>query len=252
MPKQHRVREGEGLSSIAAQYGFFPDTIWNDPANNSLRSEREDPNILMPGDVLTIPDVRPKEETRPTGAVHRFQRLGVPAILRIQVRIDDELRAFQPYTLVIDGTHRRSGATDKDGVLEEFVPPGARLGVLKVGPDDHEFTLRIGHVRPVKSVEGVRTRLNNLGFLAGDPMAAGDEETRKAVLAFQGAAGLPENGDWQDGAFQAKLLSLHDTTEDLPPEPKSSGAAARQNGEEDPEYMPLASDDGAVDDNPQG
>ena len=48
MPKQHKVRQGECISSIAIRYGFAPDTIWQDGSNAALRSLREDKNVLHP------------------------------------------------------------------------------------------------------------------------------------------------------------------------------------------------------------
>jgi hypothetical protein len=46
MPIPHTVQNGECLSSIAFQYGFFVSTIWDDPDNAQLRGQRKDHNIL--------------------------------------------------------------------------------------------------------------------------------------------------------------------------------------------------------------
>ena len=223
MPIQHTVRPGEGVSSIAFRYGFFPDTVWNDPANAELKSQREDPDILAPGDVVTIPDKREKVETRPTGASHRFQRRGVPAILRLQVTINDEIRANQPYELVVDGI-TRTGMTDDEGVLEASVSPAAKQATVRVGPDGHELSMLIGYVRPIATLEGVKSRLNNLDFGCGDPADPLDDETRAAIMAFEESVGLPPTGDWQNAAFRQKLQEIHDTTEDVPPDEEDAAA----------------------------
>ena len=45
MPKQHKVKQGECLSSIAERYGLFPETIANDSDNSELKNERKDLNV---------------------------------------------------------------------------------------------------------------------------------------------------------------------------------------------------------------
>ncbi len=66
MPITYTVEQGDCLDSIAFAHDFFPDTIWNHPPNAAIRAERKDPNILYPGDVLTIPDKRINAHAAPT------------------------------------------------------------------------------------------------------------------------------------------------------------------------------------------
>jgi len=67
MPTTHQVQQGECLVSIAESYGFFWETRWNLPANKLIRDTRRDPTVLLPGDVVTIPEKTVKEYIRPTG-----------------------------------------------------------------------------------------------------------------------------------------------------------------------------------------
>lgn len=215
---RHVVRQGEGLSSIADQHGFFPATIWDDPANAELRALREDPNILAPGDEVVIPDKRLRTEDCATTRRHTFKKRGVPALLRLQVFIADELQVNQPYELAIDGAPPRKGTTDGEGVLRENVMPSARSATLVIGPERHAFEIRLGFVDPVSTLAGVQSRLDNLGYDCRDVGAA--------IEAFQRDSGIAVNGDWADPATKAALLRYHDTTEKLPQE--ASGDALEE------------------------
>jgi N-acetylmuramoyl-L-alanine amidase len=165
MATEHKVKQGECISSIAAQYGLFPETIWDDPANADLKEQRADPNVLSPGDVVVIPDKRAKEETGGTEQRHRFRRKGVPAMLRLQIKRDDQPRANVPFVLTVDGTST-NGTTDGDGMVEVPIPPGARQGELKITEGDVEeiYPFRLGTLDPLDSEEGVRGRLRGLGY----------------------------------------------------------------------------------------
>lgn len=209
MPK-HVVTPGEGVSSIADAYGFFPLTLWNHPENARLKAEREDPNILAPGDVVFIPDKRVRQEDVATDDVHRFVKRGTPALLRLQVFVAGAPQREQDYELRIDGVIRR-GRTDADAVLEETVPPAAKLAILEIGPARTRFEIRIGHVDPLDLQRGVQHRLGNLGFACGD-----EASTRAAIAAFQRRCGLPETGDFRDPQLLAALRRYHDEREPLP------------------------------------
>lgn len=216
MPK-HVVRPGEGLSSIADQYGLFPLTIWDHPDNADLRAAREDPDILAPGDCLFVPERRAKSIARPTDQRHRFLRRGVPALLRLQVFVGAELRANQPYSLIIDGA-ARGGVTDGDGVLQVDIPPRSQRAILEIGPDNHRFEIRLGHIDPITTLPGVRTRLHNLGFPCGSATDPADRDLHAALRAFQRFADLAETDDWRDPATRDALLRLHDSREWQPAE----------------------------------
>src|SRR5262245_54731482 len=70
----HQVGQGEHLPAIALTYGF-PDfhKIWDDAGNAALRKQRQNPNVLNPGDKVFIPDKQEKEVAGQTEKRHRFQ-----------------------------------------------------------------------------------------------------------------------------------------------------------------------------------
>ncbi len=208
MPKRHTIEQGACISSIALEYGFAPETIWKEAANAALKDLRQDPNVLNPGDVLTIPDLRPKTESGATEQKHRFLRRGVPAKLRFRAMIDDQPIADEIYELHVQGQEVREGRTGADGWLEEPLPPGATQGILYLGEKRHSYRLDFGYVNPADEVSGAQARLRNLGFYSAALHGELDEATMDALNAFQAKAGLTETGQL-DATTQAKLKELH-------------------------------------------
>ena len=74
--KQYNVQQGECLISIAEDSGFLWESLWNLPDNAALKDKRKDPFALYPGDVVTIPDPRPREESLAIDNRHIFRRKG--------------------------------------------------------------------------------------------------------------------------------------------------------------------------------
>jgi hypothetical protein len=209
MPVEYTVRDGDCISSIAVDYGFFPDTLWNHPKNSELKQKRKDPNILLPGDVVFIPDKTLKEVQKSTDARHTFKRKGVPEILRLRMLDEDGYpRANVPYRLDIDG-RLIEGTLNAEGALEVPIPPNARNGLLILGSEGQEqYTLALGHLDPVETAPGLIARLRNLGYNCGwDNTEIGDR-TREALFEFQKANQLQETGE-PDDATRSKLLELH-------------------------------------------
>ena len=65
MAGMHTVKQGEYLSLIAAQYGFTNwQTIWNLPQNADLQKQRQNPNVLFPGDQVYVPNRENKNDSQ--------------------------------------------------------------------------------------------------------------------------------------------------------------------------------------------
>ena len=213
MAMNYQVKQGDCISSIAFEHGFFADTIWNHPSNAELKEKRKDPNVLMPGDVVFVPDLREKTVNRTTNQMHRFQLKNAPALLSLQMFDEDEYRSNQNYELEIDGV-KHTGKTDSEGVLRVSILPNARHGKLIIGPDQAEFDLQFGQVEPPTEIRGVQARLNNLGFECASTGKI-DDDTQRALRGFQRANQLKETGEIDDATRQ-KLDELHDDICDLP------------------------------------
>lgn len=193
------VAEGDCINSIAEEYGFFPDTIWNHPDNAELKRLRRDPNVLQPGDLVHIPEKdTSKAESCQTEQLHRFRRKGVPAKLKIRLLADNEPRANAAYRLVIDGKVIE-GETDGDGFVEQPLPPRAQVGELIIDLDDggeERYQFNFGTVDPIDTEAGQRHRLADLGYAT--------EDLEEAVRAFQRDLDLEVTGQ-ADKATRDKI-----------------------------------------------
>lgn len=210
MAISYQVKDGDCLSSIAFEHGFFPDTIWNHANNAALKEKRKDPNVLMQGDVVFVPDKRLKEVNEPTNQVHKFRLKNCPAKLSLRLLFNGEPRRSEAYTLDIDGKIT-NGTTDSDGNIKISIPPNARRGKLVIGADERkmEYNLKLGTLDPIDKISGVQSRLNNLGFNCGRIDGVMNPETKEALQAFQVTVGLPPTGEL-DAATKAKLYENYE------------------------------------------
>ncbi|MBN1766859.1 MAG: LysM peptidoglycan-binding domain-containing protein [Sedimentisphaerales bacterium] len=193
MPTQHTVKQGECITSIADKYGLFWETVWNHAENAELKQQRQDPNILQPGDVIHIPDKEVKEEDCATEQKHRFRKKGIPAKLKVRIMADNEPLPDKPYSLYIDDRLVCEGTTDGDGFIEASIPPNAREGEIRVGEGDNRliFPVSLGTVNPIDTDEGVAGRLHDLGYPA-------DEDIQAAIQGFQQDNDLEPTGEMND------------------------------------------------------
>jgi len=204
------VKQGDCICSIAFENGFFWETLWNHSRNAELKDKRKDPNVLKPGDVVHIPEKREKLESGDTEKRHCFRLKGIPAKLQLRLLKNGKPRTDLKYRLLIDATELRQGTTDRDGWIKVSILPDARealLTLLTGGPPE-EYRLRLSHLDPLDTLEGVQARLANLCFYAGPVTGDQDDATTDAIRAFQCAQNLEVNGRI-DESMLAKLKQLH-------------------------------------------
>ena len=245
--KKHVVKQGETMASIAALNGFADfNTLFTHPDNAELRKKRKDPNILLPGDIVTIPAVRPKTVVKQAGAVHAF------VLASKQLRL--ELRMLDPFDKPLaekfcevkvdlpnpDGTPSGSLLgdrlkTDDKGRTGVNIAPSVVDAELKVfvreplpspvplPPTIEKYDLIVGGLDPVIERSGLRGRLNNLGYFAG--LGDGPEDREQlfwAIEEFQFDNDIkPQNGDFEDRSnskivdTRRKLVEVHGDKEPL-------------------------------------
>lgn len=193
MATNYTVKQGDCIFSIAVENGFFADTIWNHPNNAALKKKREDPHVLLPGDVVYIPDKRPKEVGEPTNQVHKFRVKNTPKTLRIQLKYIDTPLKDVDYKIAVDGLEK-TGKTDGEGWLTQSVLPNAKIAKITLA-DGSEFEMKLGSLDPVDEISGLQGRLQNLGFYSGLVNGRMDDDTKNALKVFQHFNRLEATGE---------------------------------------------------------
>jgi len=221
----HTVKQGEDIDSIAYQYGFKPDTVWDFEDNEVIRELRKNANTLKEGDKIAIPELRKKEMNGETGKKHSFQRVGFQTQLIIRfLDYDESPRAEVPYILKLKTFDDKvklpdtDGETDADGFVKVFVPPFASEGELTLDPGDDEevITLKIGHADPLdEGFRGIQSRLNNMGFDCGEENDELNEKTLTALRRFQSLHDLPLIEDDADEVHEDTIEKIRTEYENL-------------------------------------
>lgn len=187
------VAAGDCVSSLGEEYGIHPDDIWEHPANKALREHGCTPHTLRPGDEITIPPQRPHEEPCASAQRHRFQRLAVPARLKIRLLRNGVPAKNEGYILTIDG-QKQEGVTDADGWLDEPVAPHATEATLLIKRGSRKYALEIGNLDPGSDVLGAKARLRGLGFDPGRLDEGDGRHFRAALGQMQQVTGLKVTG----------------------------------------------------------
>ena len=191
----HVVKKGECISFLAAKNGLKVDEIFDHPSNADLRSFRDDPNVLLPGDRVAIRELLVEDHSSSTDQLHKFQLNPEPTFLRMKILDVDQPLANKPFTLLVDKL-TITGITGPDGSIEAKIPATALSGFLTVGigSEPLQMKLNLGALDPVENNRGVQQRLQNLGFDCGPIDNIVGPRTRGAIRNFQGKFGLTIDG----------------------------------------------------------
>ena len=214
----HLVEQGECLASLCEKYGF-PDwhTIYDHAANADFRSRRPNPNVLLPGDLVEIPDHQAKTANLGTDSVHQIQVKQPLARLKIKLE-DDQGTAFanKKFKLTV-GSQVIEDVTDGNGMVDKPISPSATSGELIFWPEGHEteweglqVPLRLGDLHPHDLVSGAKQRLLNLGFFTGDPDETVNPATQISTENFKRWAHLTPVDANLDDPTKTRLRTQHE------------------------------------------
>ena len=215
MAKTHDVVQGEYLSLIAARYGFTDHLVlWNFPANAALKQLRKNPNVLLPGDRVVIPDRETGLVSAPTGQVNPF--VANASDVLVNIVFEDPSRqplATRAGNLTVGVTSQRGNGfivrgptpatTDNQGKFPIIFRNALGTGAL---PTDGAFVMDpaaplprapfrflVGSLDRLDTRSGQRARLNNFGYFAGFG-EQDDDQLVWAIEEFQNDEKLTERG----------------------------------------------------------
>ena len=191
MAGNYTVQQGDHLSKIAKAFGFSDfHTIWDDPNNSELKRQRQNPNVLLPGDSLYVPDRKLREESRSTDQSHQFTMKTVALKLRMILEDQYETPIANASCILTLGSDSRQVTTDANGQIEEDISPDVHDAALVIQDaqtplDNTRIAIKIGDLDPVTEITGQIARLNNLGYFAGDVTSPDHVAMESAVEEFQ-------------------------------------------------------------------
>lgn len=167
----HKVVAGDTVSSVAAFYGFteWESKVWDAAENAQLKEQRINPNTLLPGDEVFIPELEQKQEARPVDDWHQFHVKRNKRTLRLKLQnADDTAIANRPYTIEPDASFRgtfvqKNQTTSPEGVIEEEIPHTLTKATLTLPDDNLTVKLQIGFLRPLPASEPVEGPALDIG-----------------------------------------------------------------------------------------
>lgn len=198
MGEFYPAKKGDYLAKIAHAHGIRDwRTLYEHPANESLRDNRPNPNMLAEGDQVYLPQFKKDEHAAETNERHTFDVPLEHNRLKVQLRRSDGEPFANVECVLKIGDDQFDLSTDGDGQLvHEFLPADAEKATLEF--EGQVLSLLIGHLDPVSEVSGVQGRLRNLGYYIGPCTGTMDDPTSAAIAAFKREHGLGDDDQLTD------------------------------------------------------
>lgn len=227
-PVFREAADGEQVIRFAREAGFRTlAPVFDAPENAALKQKRVNPNTINPGDVVVIPELDPKVKANAaTNQVHLFTLTAEELLLNLT--LENEARkplANRAFRFVFgqrsltnptpDLDPPADGVTDAKGKLSVVIGLFTSEGELTVhqtndpaSPVVSVIRVLISVLRSPDTVEGQRTRLNNMGYFAG--FSDNDRQQLKwAIEEFQFDHGIKPTGSSTDSKTFNKIAHEH-------------------------------------------
>jgi hypothetical protein len=237
------VQPGDSVPALAYQRGLYWESVWKHSRNRALRDLRVNENVLLEGDAVFLPERQLKEVDVSHEKRHRYSRRGVPSVLRLRLlkpasgppdflkklleksgqssppgKAPDSSVEPKPWANVACELRMDSVVvrvkSDPKGMVEFPMAPDAASGTLVIdpgGPDETIYELKLGHVRPLTTVRGIKDRLHNIGFACGADNEEKNESFRASLMTFQAQNDLKVTGEIDDPGISLNRPMAVDT-----------------------------------------
>lgn len=192
--KIHVVADGDRMSKIAHDNGFADYHALYMAQPEAFRKKRPNPEILMPGDEIVLPDKIEEKHSAADRKAQKYEEDTKLPEVRVTLVSAGQAVANRTFTVIVDPPAGRPAAplgtvkSDGKGAVKLHVDPGARKVILVCQDPPFQVALRLGTLRPVTEPGGVEQRLDNLGYrLPISPASppAGSDAEKKAREAHE-------------------------------------------------------------------
>ena len=193
MTQQHTVAQGETLLRIAKQYGYQTSkALYNHPSNAEFKALRPDPNLIYPGDKITIPPKKEKFIPLRTNSINSFVVQNEKEYFRLQIIHEDGDDITGKRIVITIGSQTIDTVLPSNGLIEvELTENDSLTGQVDLylkedqSSPSESFTAQVGHLDPIDTLSGVQARCNLLGFDCGTVDGINGSKTKAGVRDFQ-------------------------------------------------------------------
>lgn len=212
--KPYVIRQGDYLVKLAHVLGFDAEEVWNAAKNAKLRQERKSHNMLVPGDILFVPD-EPAPRSRLDAMTSNTYVAHVPRVrVRMRMAVAGTPMKNEAYVVRGIGEDAKERKTDGEGTVAFEADVHVREVEIHFPARELTRTVAIGGLDPIEAPSGLRMRLTHLGFYSAHRGGAdghtGRDENRldAAVKAFQSANGIAPSGEL-DPSTKRAIVAAH-------------------------------------------
>jgi hypothetical protein len=205
--RPYTVRQGDHLVGLADRFGFDPDEVWSHPKNEPTRTARkDDPHMLLPGDILYLPDPEASWLAVNVGQTNSFVVEEHTVAVRCQFVVNGAPLKGEPYT--VTGADVTPGSLDGDGVFSAEADASVVALTISFPKRNEAYVLQVGHLDPPDTPSGQRMRLGMLGLYGAGAYSCCDDERdlEFGIRRFQHTQDLPLTGAW-DEATSTKMMA---------------------------------------------